>query len=283
MALPTPRAVAVAIAMAVARVAVAADSPCPTPAAIAAELQRLPGSGGGAALARSEVAVDGRTMRIVLRDSDGRMLGVREVEAPRDCRQRAAVAAVVLAAWSHTWENTELPSVPAAAPRRLAELGLQGAAHHDGRRVSPGVALLAGLQLSGPLGAGVIADFTTERALALGPGAVAYSFARVGAGPVYRWERGTAWIDGTLFVQIVRLAVTPRDLPGAGATALWAAGAQARVRGGLWWGPLMPFLAASVGRRFVRDRLTLDDDPGTAELSPWDVELGAGVALRFGR
>ena len=67
------------------------------------------------------------------------------------------------------------------------------------------------------------------------------------------------------------------------AAALWGGAAQARVRLGLSWRSLAPFLCVGAGRRFVRDRLTLDDDPGTTELSPWDVELGLGVALLFGR
>ncbi len=285
MLLPSPRVVAVA-AIAVARVASAADANCPSSAAIAAELGRLPDSGAIALLWRSEVTAEGDTLRILLRDRAGQVLGVREIEVPRDCRQRAAVAALVLAAWSHEWIEpasavaAATPSV--APPGRRAELGLEGDVHRDGTGMAPGATVLAGLQLSGPFDAGVFAGFAARREQQLGPGAVEYSLARAGAGLVYRTQPGATWIDAGLFPFVGRLGVTPRSLPAARAVALWAGGLEARVRLGLTWRRLMPFVAGSVGRTFVRDRLTLEDVPEPAAISPWDLHVGIGLAASLG-
>jgi len=281
MGLPSPRAVAVT-AIAVARVAWAADAPCPAPSAIAAELARLPESGALTLLQRSEVTAEGRTLRIVLRDGAGQVLGVREIEAPRDCGQRAAVAAVVLAAWAHTWEGPAVTVAPPAVPRRWAEVGLQGGAHHDGAGMAPGATVLAGLQLSGPLHAGAIAGFIAARQHDLGPGAVGYSLARAGAGVVYRAHPGATWIDAGLFPLIVRRQLTPRNLPAARGVALWAGALEARLRLGVTWRRIMPFVCGGVGRTFVRDRVTLEDVPEAAELSPWDFNVGIGLAVVLG-
>jgi hypothetical protein len=64
--------------------------------------------------------------------------------------------------------------------------------------------------------------------------------------------------------------------------ALWAGALEARVRLGLTWRRIMPFVAGSLGRRFVRDRLTLEDAPDPAELSPWDFQVGIGLAASLG-
>lgn len=287
MALSLARAAGVTV-LAIAGVAAAAEPPCPSAADVAAELRRLPGGAAAAQTQRSEVTVAGRTMRVVVRNDAGQVLGVREVEAPRDCQQRAAVAAVMLAAWSHSWaEAAPTAPPPDAAPPpprrdRTAELGLQAGVHHDGRALAGGGALLGGVELTGPLGVSALVDFATTREQPLGPGAVEYAFVRVGAGPVYRAHAGDAWLDAGLFPQLVRLTVSPRGLAGASGAVLWAGALQARARVGLRWGRLRPFVSAGLARRLVRERLTLDDDPGTAELSPWDLEVGAGVALQLG-
>lgn len=285
MAFRSPWVVAVT-AIAVARVAWAAETDCPAPAAIAAELERLPDSGALARLGRSEVTAEGRTLRIVIRDGTGHALGVREVEAPRDCRQRAAVAAVVLAAWSHEWD-VPAATVPPTPPRvtverRRGELGLQAGLHFDGAGVAAGATALAGLQLGGPFEVGIVAGFVAAREHELGPGAIAYSLAHAGAGIVYRAESGATWIDGGLFPLLVRLGVTPRSLPAARPVALWTGALEGRFRLGLTWRRFAPFVCGSVGRRFVRDRLTLEDVPQSAELSPWDAQVGIGVAVGLG-
>jgi hypothetical protein len=44
---------------------------------------------------------------------------------------------------------------------------------------------------------------------------------------------------------------------------------------------LAPFLALSATRALTRERLTLDDVPDDARLSPWNVMIAGGVALDF--
>ena len=154
--------------------------------------------------------------------------------------------------------------------------------HHDGTATASGATLLAGLHLSGPLGAAVTAGFVGARARELGPGAIGYTVARAGVGLVYRVHPGPTWLDAGIFPLIVRLGVTPRNLPAARAVALWAAALEARVRLGVTWRRIAPFVSASVGRRFVRDRVTLEDVPEHAEVSPWDLQVGIGFAVMFG-
>jgi len=81
---------------------------CPSGDAIAAELNRLGAGAALSALGSSQVTIKDRTMHVVLLGRDGSLLGDREVAAPDDCNERAAVAAVFIAAWVGEWTTTPL-------------------------------------------------------------------------------------------------------------------------------------------------------------------------------
>jgi len=81
---------------------------CPSGEAIAAELDRLGAGAALAALGSSQVTIKDTKMHVVLRGRDGSLLGDRDVAAPEDCSQRAAVAAVLIAAWVGAWTTTPL-------------------------------------------------------------------------------------------------------------------------------------------------------------------------------
>lgn len=95
-------------------VAVAAtpvNADCPRQEEVAAELDRLGASAALATLGSPEVTVAENKMRVALRGRDGSVIGAREVAASEDCHQRAAVAAVFIAAWVGEW-STPLPRLP---------------------------------------------------------------------------------------------------------------------------------------------------------------------------
>jgi hypothetical protein len=81
---------------------------CPSGAAIAAELDRLGASAALTALGSSEITIKDTKMHVVLRGQNGSMLGARDVAAPEACNQRAAVAAVFIAAWVGAWTTAPL-------------------------------------------------------------------------------------------------------------------------------------------------------------------------------
>jgi hypothetical protein len=262
---------------------------CPTASQLDAALQRL---GEGATVDRlgnSEVTVVGGTMRIVLRDRTGAMLGVREVPAPADCAKRVSVAAVLLAAWAKTWGETALAPAErteVSAPRGTAhevELGVGFGASVDGDARAPSGGLLAGLHVYRGLGAAVAADIAGQRQVALGQWAATYLVSRLGAGPSLRAQAGFVWADVALLPQITRISVEGQNLMTPHTAAVWSASVEGRGRIGLRLGAVAPFVSLAVNRALVGHTLTLDDTPDTARLSSWDVGVVVGVSWFFGR
>ena len=260
---------------------------CPTASQIDAALQRLGEDATVDRLGESEVTVVGGTMRIVLRDRAGAMLGVREVPAPAECAKRVSVAAVLLAAWAKTWGETALAPAERAevsAPRRAHELelgiGLGGSVDGDARAASGG--LLAGLHLYRGLGAAMAADVAGQRQVALGQWAATYLVSRLGLGVALRVQPGFVWADVALLPQITRLSVEGKNLTTSHTAAVWGASVEGRGRIGLRWGGVAPFVSIAVNRALVRQTLTLDDRPDSARLSSWDVGVVLGVSWIFG-
>jgi hypothetical protein len=113
---------------------------CPSGDAIAAELYRLGAVAALATVGSPEVTVKDKTMQVVLRGQDGSMLGAREVAAPEACSERAAVAAVFIAAWVGAWTTTPLaegPDYQLAAPNYKAATLPSGVPRPRPRAVDP--------------------------------------------------------------------------------------------------------------------------------------------------
>ena len=260
---------------------------CPTASQIDAALQRLGEDATVDRLGESEVTVVGGTMRIVLRDRAGAMLGVREVPAPAECDKRVSVAAVLLAAWAKTWGETALAPAERAevsGPRRTheVELGIGFGGSVDGDARAPSGGLLAGLHLYRGLGAAMAADVAGQRQVALGQWAATYLVSRLGVGLALRVQPGFVWADVALLPQITRLSVEGKNLMTPHTAAVWGASVEGRGRIGLRWGGLAPFVSIAVNRALVRQTLTLDDRPDSARLSSWDVGVVLGVSWIFG-
>ena len=229
---------------------------CPTASQIDAALQRLGEDATVDRLGESEVTVVGGTMRIVLRDRAGALLGVREVPAPAECAKRVSVAAVLLAAWAKTWGETALAPAERAevsGPRRThdVELGIGFGGSVDGDARAPSGGLLAGLHLYRGLGAAMAADIAGQRQVALGQWAATYLVSRLGVGLALRVQPGFVWADVALLPQITRLSVEGKNLMTPHTAAVWGASVEARGRIGLRWGGLAPFVSIAVNRALV--------------------------------
>lgn len=261
---------------------------CPTASQIDAALQRQGEAATVDRLGDSEVTVVGATMRIVLRDGTGAMLGVREVPAPAECAKRVSVAAVLLAAWAKTWGETALAPAERAeisGPRPAAnevELGVGFGGSVDGDARAPSGGLLAGLHLYRGLGAAMAADVAGQRQVALGQWAATYLVSRLGLGLALRVQPGFVWADVALLPQITRLSVEGKNVMTPHTAAVWGASVEGRSRIGLRWGGLAPFVSIAVNRALVAQTLTLDDRPDSARLSSWDVGVVLGVSWIFG-
>jgi hypothetical protein len=265
----------------------AASALCPTASQIHAELRRM---GEGAALdglGDSEVTVVGGVMRIVLRDRTGATLGVREVTAPSECAKRISVAAILLAAWTKTWNETALapearPEITAPREPHEAELGISVGQSEDGNARALAGGALAGVQLHGALRAAIAADVAGERQVALGPGAATYLVSRLGAGPALHVQRGRVWTQIALLPQLTLLSLEGKNLMAARAARVWGASVEARGRIGVRWGRLAPFVSLALTRSLVGETLTLDDTSDSARLSPWEVRVEVGVSFVIG-
>jgi hypothetical protein len=267
--------------------AVSAPAICPTAPQIDAALQRLGEGGTVDRLGESEVTVVGGTMRIVLRDRAGAMLGVREVPAPAECAKRVSVAAVLLAAWAKTWGETALaPAERAEVPRprrtHQVELGIGLGGSVDGDARAPSGGLLAGVDLYRGLGAAMAADVAGQRQVALGQWAATYLVSRLGVGLALRVEPGFVWADVALLPQITRLSIEGKNVMTPHTAAVWGASVEGRGRIGLRWRGVAPFVSIAVNRALVRQTLTLDDRPDSARLSAWDVGVVLGVSWILG-
>lgn len=238
-------------------------------------------------LGDSEVTVVGGVMRIVLRDRTGATLGVREVTAPSDCAKRISVAAILLAAWTKTWNETALapavrPEITAPREPHEVELGISLGERADGSARAPAGGLFAGVPLHGALRAAIAADVAGEREVALGPGAATYLVSRLGAGPALHVQLGRVWTQVALLPQLTLLSLEGKNLMTARAATLWGASVEARGRIGVRWGRLAPFITLAVTRSLVGEKLTLDDTSDSVRLSPWEIGMAVGVSFVIG-
>jgi hypothetical protein len=265
----------------------AASALCPTASQIHAELRRM---GEGAALdglGDSEVTVVGGIMRIVLRDGTGAALGVREVTAPSDCANRISVAAILLAAWTKTWNETALapavrPDIIAPRESHEVDLGVSVGQSADGNARALAGGVFAGVQLHGALRAAFAAGVAGERQVALGPGAATYVVSRLGAGPALHVQRGRVWTQLALLPQLTLLSLEGKNLATVHAATAWGASVEGRGRIGVRWGRLAPFISLALTRSFGGETLTLDDTSDRARLSPWEVRVEVGVSFVIG-
>jgi len=257
---------------------------CPAAADVEAVLRRRGDDEAVEALRRSDVTVQGHILRVILRDDAGTVVGVRELEAPTDCAERASLAAVLLSAWARTWSNTTLVPLPTPAstkPRaRQIEIGVAAGGTDDGDARAVGVALLGGVQLREGWGVALALDTAGGRDADVGPGVGRYAVSRLGAGPCFRRGDG-AWFDVALLPQLTRLAVEGRGLMSSRPSVLWGAAVTTRLRAGLRWGDWAPFAGLGGTRNLVRETLTLDDIGAAGDsrtLSSWDVEVEIGLS-----
>jgi hypothetical protein len=290
-------------ALAVTDVAVDSPSPpapCPNQAELDAELTRV----GAIGVMAPEIAVAGDKMRVTLRGGDGSAVGIRDVDAPASCRERATVAAVLVASWMGIWpagtkpasatENptkptgnvpspTESPPVSVAASgtsdgegRRKIELGLALVAALDGNGAAAGIDVQGAVSLAGPLRGFLALTASTEREQKLGVARAAYLRPALEAGLGMRLGRGPLQGDLGVSGRLGVLIDRGKDLPATHVNARVVPGAAANLRLVIAGRQFSPFAVAGAAYWFGHQKLILDNDPSSAELPSWDFTAGIG-------
>jgi hypothetical protein len=271
-------------------------APCPTAREVEQELLRLGAERG----ARPEITITGNIMRVVLRSQEGKTVGSREVEAPVACRERATVAAVLVATWMGIWPEAangaerappvsepkviSSPAPPAHVARSSVEIGLAVEGAHDGNAPALGLALSASRALSGGLRAFVAASATTERDRSVGPATAGYMRPTLEAGPALRLGRGGVSGEIGLSGRLGLLILRGKDLPVTNFAMHATPGVGAYVRLHLGRRSYVPFVFASGVYWLAHQTLTLDnDDTLRSTLPRWDAAAGVGVLWAPGR
>lgn len=266
---------------------------CPAAASVAAEIDRLGGTGALDEVGDAEVVVERHELRIQIRDRDGATLGSRTVAAPTDCKARAALAAVLITAWTGEWMRTnivrQLSTVPVVAlsvtstpPAGTAshphiEVAAFGFGIHDGDAGGWG----GGAQVDArwqALGVFVVAEASADRERAIRPVTARYGFVRSGAGLCVRQQWGRGFADVGLGPEIVRYAFSGTSMARPNNVVSWQAWADLRLRVGVSFGAVSPFAYVGGSWSFVRQRLTLED-PGAEPIALSRANVAAGLGI----
>jgi hypothetical protein len=271
-----------------------APTGCPTKATVAAEIDRL-----GAAVAldqvgNAEVVVDRGELRILIRDRGAAVLGSRSVAAPTDCQARAALAAVLIAAWTGDWMRTSLnsqssptlvaePSVtstPAGAHADQLHVAIDAFAFalHDGDAGGWGGGARVDVRWQA-LGLFAVGEKSADRRRALGPVSAQYNFVRSGVGLCARQQWSGVFADAAVAPEIVRYAISGAGMASANDVVSWQAWADLRARLGVSFGSISPFLYASSSWSFVQQRLILDNRTDAITLSRANFAAGLGISV----
>lgn len=290
-----------------------ASSACPSGQAISAELEHLGVLAELAELGSAEVAVEGASMRVVFRGRDGAVLGVREVAAPTTCHERAATAAVFIAAWVGDWSmpdqapasagvpaqlfplpsTTPMPLPPSVTkpvtPTELArrprvEVAGWVLATNDGDASAVGAGLFAAYRFARRATAAALIETTGERDIAVGPAVAAYRISRLGMGACVLRTWGPLFFDAGIFPELTMLTSRgTKQLDVGYSVTTWGAAMDLRVRLGLSAGRIAPFLFMAGSGTLPAQKLTLEGDAqAETTLSRWSYGAGVGLAILFG-
>jgi hypothetical protein len=269
------------------------DAACPADADVEAELARV----GAGQSVHPEIEILGSQMRVVLRGQDGSTLGSREVEAPTSCRERATVAAVLVATWIGTWpRGAENPSPastrtvttpPTGSPvpppeRRRTEIGLTFVGAYDGNAAGLGAVLEVRRTLIGPIRGFVMLSGTTERDRTIRPGAASYMRPALEVGPALDLGRGSIRGEIGISGRLGLMLLHGKDLPVTHDAIHVVPGMGSNLRLIFAGKRFSPFLLAGGAYWLADQTVTLDHDPSTAaspaaQLPRWDVQVGVGV------
>jgi hypothetical protein len=269
---------------------------CPSESEVEEELSRL----GANSTTRPDISVDGNRMRVALYGRDGAPLGSREVEAPITCRERATVAAVLVASWMGLWPvDPKLGARPASqapqdrlpgtaiAPAKYAtpqstQLGLTALATYDGNAPALGAMVEVRRSLMGPLRGWLALSCSTERELRVGAAQGGYLVPALEMGPAIVLGRGRlrgeVEASARLGVIIVRGKAMPTTYVKARAVPGMAANLRLVIAGERW----SPFAIAGLRAWVGRHTMTLDNDAATADVPGWEGQIGLGVLWAAG-
>lgn len=289
-------------------VVVEGDTACPTPAEVAARVATLLPAGGGTEPADvARIEVEAGTMRVTLTRPDGATLGERAIDGTFPCADLAEAAAVVLATWEsdvHPEYRAAPPPPPAPgapavavvaappppAPRAPAAYDLGAAVAGSLAPSSGGAAPALGALAvgswtpSGRLGLRGAVQWTAERELELGAGAVGWRRVTAALGPQLRFTTaGTRWAldfhaEGLAAWLTASGSGFTRDRQGDSFDPGLGAGVRA-----LWFGRqgLVPWLELA-GAGWLRSQ-TAFATPGVDAVTLPRLEATLALGLSFGR
>ncbi|MSP61552.1 MAG: hypothetical protein EXR72_14680 [Myxococcales bacterium] len=173
---------------------------CPTPAEVAARLVPLLPAGEGRDRARIEDL--GGALRVELRGPAGDLLAAQRLLAVASCEDRAAVVAVVIAAWEAVLRPGVVPAPPPLPIPSLRRVHFEAAAGGmislAGSAAAPGGTLevsLAARVAGRGFGARLALLGVAARDLPLGSGRASWRREAAALGPRYRFAPGRWRID----------------------------------------------------------------------------------------
>lgn len=161
------------------------------------------------------------------------------------------------------------------------ELGALGFGAHDGDAGALGVSGHGMLRL-GPWAIEAVVDAIGERQRPLGPGQAGYSSVRLGLGPGLhkRWRRG--FVSFAVVPEAARYTLRGSELTQARQVSAWGFVLDGRVRAGLAWGRVAPFVYLGASWSFLRERMGLDDRPAlSVSLSRANLAAGLGISVQL--
>jgi hypothetical protein len=273
------------------------DAACPSVDMIRSALLAARPDGG---LPEQPVAVDvtGDRLTVTLGDAPSAR---REIPADRDCAVRAASVAMVIVAWSGDLRSetvappvliaTSPPAVLAATarpPTRATHvIEVDGSAFYSpvwGH--APGAWLGVGrAPRAGRVGVRLQGGYQTARAVTLEAGTNEIQRFLLGAAASYQLQRARLFAGGE-----AGLVGTVTHAQGAGYETNRAAstanfGGLVELRGGVRWGRARLWAGARGLRLAFAENVKIQSSsPGvndSATLSPWDLQLGAGLGWVF--
>ena len=292
-----------------AAIAVRGAARCPTAADVADALASLLPPGATPATGDwADLAPDGDSVRVRLLQADGTLLAQKRLAAA-SCRQQAETAAVVLAAWASQFHPeiafsfevprpapapapapgpTTLVATPPPPPRAHQPLVLAAGAgllaSVQGDSLAPAAAVEARLAAAGSGWGGRLAFRATgTHRSTLGPGEAAWRRLGVSAGVLRRhaWRRvsaeaGLDLVSGFLFVEGDGFTIPSR-------TRSLDFGAEAGARLGLLLGRIEPWLGVGVCGWLRPQFVEVAGIPERDRLPTFDMRVGIGANVAFGR
>jgi hypothetical protein len=284
---------ALLLALALGGVEVHGTTTCPSPDQVYADLTPLlpAGPAPNARVYLSGTREGGLTVE--LRDSEGELLGTRNLAPQSDCAALAQAAALVVAVWARDRQSnvelglSRLPPPPRS--RLILDGGVAYAASLGGGFTSGVVGELSmgvggpedpGVSPASSVGWGGRLAFTwiSSRDQRVGSGKASWTRLGPGLGPRYRLAAGPIHIEGHVQVQLGVVHAVGQELRPAAKANGFDPGLGGGLQLVLPGGPLAPFVGVTGLGWLAEQRLNATGAP-PIPLPRWDVQVLVGILV----